>query len=278
MLTKLALNQGTIRHLPFTEGVKVAKQSGFQAMGVWSERVFEALQKGMTINDIVNIINSANMKVVELIFLEPWLFAKGEDKEKSLLNMEVLCAIGKALNAQTICAPAYGHEQDLELALENFSDFCDIAAHYDLSVGIEFLPCFSIKNLLSAYNIVELSGRHNGGVIVDAFHVFKGCTSVDDLDKVDINKILMVHLCDGVKHKESIDYITDAREYRTFPGEGCFKLESLLSKLQDKCYQGYFSVEVLNKDFSQLDQAIVGRRCYNTSKMLLEKAEMICTD
>ena len=57
------------------------------------------------------------------------------------------------------------------------------------------------------------------------------------------------------KLPKKIEIIQQARNHRVFPGQGNFKLIKFIKKLKDIGYNGYFSLEVLNKNFSNLTPA-----------------------
>jgi sugar phosphate isomerase/epimerase len=259
MLKNIALNQGTIRHLPLEEALNIALHSKYPAFGVWSERVFTEIDAGRDEEEICQIIKDSGMKIVEFIHLKEWLFIEGTEKKTAFKHVETMCRIAQKIGAECITAPAYGFEGDEASGIQNFKDFCDIAAHYQVKVAIEFVPCFKVGDLLSAYNIVESANKTNGGIVADTFHVFKGKTQLSDFLQIPIDKIFLVHLCDGAKQETAIDFIEEARGYRLFPGQGYFDLQSLVDVLNQRGYAGYYSLEVLNKNFVNRDPHAVAR-------------------
>ncbi|HEX2549120.1 MAG TPA: hypothetical protein VHM20_04770, partial [Gammaproteobacteria bacterium] len=63
MLKNIALNQGTIRHLPLEEALNIALHSKYPAFGVWSERVFTEIDAGRDEEEICQIIKDSGMKI-----------------------------------------------------------------------------------------------------------------------------------------------------------------------------------------------------------------------
>lgn len=253
MLNKIALNQGTIKHLPLDQALSVAAKAGYQGFGVWSERVDAFIESGYSYDAAIKVINASGMQIVEIIFLQEWLFVEGDAKIKAMQEINKICKLAQDIKADCICAPAYGYIGDFAVGVRNFKDFCDMAQNYGVKVAIEFVPVFKVSNILQAYKIVESAHKDNGGILVDTFHVFKGTSTLDDLDYIPIEKIFLVHMCDCPHLSSNIDFISQARNYRVFPGQGVFPLRKFISKMKQIKYSGYLSLEILNRKFNQDD-------------------------
>ncbi|MFN3233827.1 MAG: sugar phosphate isomerase/epimerase family protein [Gammaproteobacteria bacterium] len=247
MKNSIVMNGGTLQHLSLINALKVTKDSGYDGYGVWSNQICSSFGHHNQ-DEYCQIIIESGLSIPEIIWLKPWLYVNGEEKKQSISDIENLCQVAKKINARIITAPTYGVSNDIQLAQNNYKDFCDIAACYELKVGLEFVPIFTIDSLLSAYALVQAVDRNNSGIIIDTFHVFKGSTSLSDIQKVPVEKMLLVHLCDFNDEDPCGDILFEARNKRLSPGRGVFDLQSFISEMTIHGYEGSYSLEVLNQN------------------------------
>ena len=114
--------------------------------------------------------------------------------------------------------------------VDTFAAFCDLAARYHLGASLEFMPWTDAKDLPQAARIVELTGRANAGVLVDAFHLSRSRSRVEDIAQVPASRLRYLQLCDVPSTlPPSMDAIlAEARAERLCPGHGSLDLRSLL--------------------------------------------------
>src|SRR5207302_213589 len=80
-----------------------------------------------------------------------------------------------ALGARSMNAvDVFGGDWDVDDAAEAFAGLCDRAGEHGLVVHLEFLPWSKIPDVGSAWEVVRLAGRSNGGIAIDAWHFFRG--------------------------------------------------------------------------------------------------------
>jgi len=90
----------------------------------------------------------------------------------------------------------------------------------------------AVGNLAQARQIVEGAGQANGGILVDALHLFRSGGDVAMLADIDPRWLRAVQLCDAplLAPPEAL-IITEAREGRLPPGQGQLPLAGLLAAL-----------------------------------------------
>jgi len=248
----------------------VAKESGYNAVGLWYDCVEPFIsQYGM--EKTSELVKRSGLNIVELTFRQPCIFMKESEKENALAKFEELCIFAKKIDADFICLPAYGNKnEERDDGLKNFIKLCDIAENHGLKIGIENLPWSLLNTPKSAYEFVKLSECDNAEILIDAFQFFKSGSDINELEKIPKNKIVIVHMRDSSSKNEKLDLITQAREYGLFPGEGDFDLVGLVRKLKQIGYQGYYSLEVLNKDLNPLNAKEIALRDYQSVEKILK--------
>ena len=69
----------------------------------------------------------------------------------------------------------------LDDAAEAFAGLCARAAEHGLLVHIEWLPWSKIPDLATALAVVDRAGQPNGGLNIDAWHLVRSGTDLDEL-------------------------------------------------------------------------------------------------
>jgi len=166
-----------------------------------------------------------------------------------------------------------GNDPDEARLTDNFAALCDLAMRYGIAAHLEFIPWTDAKDLAQAARIVERAGKANGGILVDAFHLSRSRSRIDDIARLPASCFRYAQLCDApAAIPPTMDAIVaEARAERRFPGEGELDLVALVRALP----RGIpLSLEVptleLAKSVPALDRA---RRALAGARHVLAQAE-----
>ncbi|AMV26761.1 Inosose isomerase [Gemmata sp. SH-PL17] len=133
--------------------------------------------------------------------------------------------------------------QSLSRALVSLTQAAQWAASFDVRLALEFRGADPFCSCLdTALTLVEQCGEPNVGVCLDVFHYYKGPSKPEDLDRLTAQNLFHVQVCDvaGVPR----ELMTDSD--RVMPGEGDFRLESIVQRLKAIGYTGAVSLELMN--------------------------------
>ncbi|MFV0491702.1 MAG: sugar phosphate isomerase/epimerase family protein [Pseudorhodobacter sp.] len=209
------------------EAVRIAALAGYQMVGlrilpaaVSGEGPYSLLTDDRELAEVQAALADTGVSVgdVEIIRLKPendWdLFARFCDRCAALRARHVLVA---------------GDDPDHGRLTENFARFCDMAAPHGLTADLEFMPWTAIPDLTTAAGIVEAAGRDNGGVLVDALHVDRSDTTLEQIAALPRKRLNYVQFCDGAVPYDPSEagLIRIAREERLMPGLGGIDLTGL---------------------------------------------------
>src|SRR5262249_28369844 len=120
--------------------------------------------------------------------------------------------------------------------VETFAWVSDQCAEHGVSVGLEFMniPGVSgVRDLKTAWTLVERAGRKNGGLCVDTYHYFNGPNDWHDLAEVDGDHVMMIQLSDGHLPRDNDDYVEDTLHNRLPPGQGDFDLPRFVQTMRE---------------------------------------------
>lgn len=159
---------------------------------------------------------------VELLRLAP---------ETDVAAYEPLLAVSAELGARHMLTQI--HDDDRGRALANLAEACDLAARYDLTCDIEFLPWTANRSLETTAGFVSDVAKANAGVMIDTLHFDRSRSDPADIRALPVEWFRFIQLCDApAERPETIEgLLYHAREAREFPGHGGLDLKGVLRAL-----------------------------------------------
>ncbi len=276
----LVLCSGT---LPFeaslVQRLEAAQAGGFDGLSLWMRDVKRARADGMSDTDIRTAFADYGIEVAELDPVWSWLPGADRDIPASVDPVGVLQSKmddffrvadsigGRSLNAVDI----FGGDWSLDDAAEAFAILCNRAADHGLLVHLEFLPWSRIGDLATAVEVVQRADRPNGGVMVDAWHFFRGNPDLEMLRQVAGEHITGVQLNDAPLLPEN-DLVSASMTSRQLPGEGELPLGELVHTLDAIGAVAPRGVEVLSDQLHQLSPIEIGCRAGDSTRRAIAAA------
>ncbi len=146
-------------------------------------------------------------------------------------RFEAFLACGAELGAAHVLVA--GDDPDEARLTASYAAFCEAAARHGLTADLEFMPWTAVPTLDRAQRIVRAVDQPNAAVLVDALHLARSPSRLDDLDGWPRQRLNYAQICDGrvpgPAHVEGL--IHDARRERLLPGEGGIDLVGLFARL-----------------------------------------------
>jgi sugar phosphate isomerase/epimerase len=196
-----------------------------------------------------------------LVDIDPLdVFRHGED---DLLRMaEVMGA--RSLNA----ADVLGGTWTLEEGAEAFAALCDRAAQHGLLVHLEWLAWSRIADVQTAWDIVRIADRPNGGLNVDTWHCARTGTTVSDLAGLPGERVFAIQLDDAPALAED-NLIEATLHSRTLPGQGELDLAGYLGALGDIGVRCPVGVEVFSDALHASGPHVAARSAADATRTVL---------
>lgn len=287
----LVLCAGTLPYgIPFRERIEAAAAAGFSAITLWGPDHARARREGLSDADLRRLLDDAGLTVGELDSVWTWApgtegivvpDAENPDGYFSVGEAEIF-RIADVVGARSITAspwapksaphtsrPARDHA--LERVAEGFAGLCDRAARHGLLVQLEFLPWTLVPDLATAAEIVRLADRRNGGIVIDAWHLFRTESDPGVVRSVAGDRIIALQLADAPAAAES-DLATATLHARRLPGEGELPLVELLRVLRALDAPAPIGIEVFSDDLHRLGAREAARRAADSTRALLARA------
>ena len=157
---------------------------------------------------------------------------------------DALYDAGAALQAKAILVA--GDDADEARLTDHYARLCEVMQPYGMSADLEFMPWTAVKNASSALRIIRNAGTPaNAGILVDALHVGRSATTLDDIRAIPRALLHYAQICDAAAgtHFTTEQMIHTARCERLLPGDGSIDVQGLFDALPADLP---ISVEVVN--------------------------------
>ena len=276
------LCSGTLRRdISFRERVAAAEAGGFTGISLWGRDYQAGRDEGLRDRDICLLLSDHGLSVGELDPAWWWLPGAAEvrippelDQERIFRFAEAeLFAAAEAVGARSLNAvDVFGGSWSLDDAAAAFAGLCDRAADRGLLVHLEFLPWSRIPDLATAWQVVRTADRPNGGLMLDAWHYFRGNPDGQLLRSIPGESILGVQLCDAPAKPET-DLLHATLHERLLPGHGELPLPDLLTDLRATGTTAPLGVEVFSDALHELLPEAAGRFAGESLRGLFGRGE-----
>ena len=223
----LGMGQLSAIELEPVDFIRAAAASGLQAVSLFvnqaSAQSTFPLTTSRQVSDVGATLDGEGIVVLNV---ECFMLTPASDIDSYRPAIEV----GARLGAQNLVALLY--DQDQSRAADNLTQLHDLAAEYQMGVGIEFMPFTPLwKTLPDTLKLIESLALPHLKVAIDCLHLIRSGGGVGDLAHLSQDMISHVQLCDSLNLGESVDYFHEAGVERLAPGEGAFPLVELLAAL-----------------------------------------------
>ena len=270
---KLALNGATIMHSPLGDDVDIAAKCGFDALEIWAGKIddYVALR---TLDELALRMRSLGIVPWCINSIEDITFRDPEGRRELLAELARTADIARAIGAPAIVVvpgrrpDGYSAHESVEDAADVLRAMSDVAG--EIALAFEFLgkPQCAIPTLDLAIEVVERVDRPNVGLVIDTFHFYAGGSKLEDLARLSIDKLLVVHLngCEDLPREQ----LTDA--HRLYPGEGPIPIVEILTTLREHRFDGVASVEIFRPEYWERDPREVARSARASAAKVIIRA------
>jgi sugar phosphate isomerase/epimerase len=201
------------------------------------------------------------------------LHAYKVDIAKAMLEM--CSALGSRV--LLVCSSTSAHAtHEPALLIKDLQKLAMLAVPHGIRIAYEALSWGRhVNEYTQAWDLVAEADRANLGLALDSFHILATGSSLERLEEIVAEKVVLVQLADfmwqEIRSRE--ERIDTARHLRVFPGEGVHSAQvaELVRTLDRLGYRGDYSFEVFNDDYTQLPHAIVAERARRSVKWLTDQ-------
>ena len=241
-----------ISPVPITERVAAVADAGYTGMGLVADDLI-AIRNSIGFNGLRDLIADHGLTHVEIELIERWWIPRGA-AGNSYDVRDLL------LDAADVLRPAFikiGSDlgpriSDPDALIDPLREVATQAVQHGTRIAIETMPFSLIETVPLGAEIVSAAAHPGVGLLVDAWHVFRAGTSLDELrDALTPEMIFGVELNDAATQVVG-NLFEDTVHRRLLCGDGSFDLTGLIGVLRDKGFDGPWGVEILSSSFRQM--------------------------
>lgn len=241
--------------VPITERVAAVAEAGFTGLGFIADDLL-AVRDTIGFSALRHLISDHGLTHVEIELTERWWVPRGE-AGNSYHVRELL------FDAADYLAPAFikiGSELGPPTAyperlIEPLRELGTQATEHRTRVAIETMPFSIISTVPMGAEIVSAAAHPGVGLLLDAWHVFRAGTSLEELRAALAPEMIFGVELDDAGQAVVGTHFEDTVNYRLLCGEGSFDLRGLVALLRDKGFDGPWGVEILSSAFRRLPVA-----------------------
>ena len=273
---RCSLNGITIINSDLENDLKIAHETGFEGIEIWRQLFKPKLEDFLyrkSANDLADLLSIFNLEPVSICpFLNMFFSPENERKKNIKIFKEMLSVADRIECSLFIVCPEeiHGVESDKikNRALQILQLLGDLAEDYKIKIGFEFRGIESefAPNLYSTNELINELNHDSVGLVVDTPHFFKSKSSFEDLESVNIEKLLLIQVEDFKPLPMNRLNVDDDRVY---PGEGTIPLREILQIVKNKGYHGFISFETFATYWKE-DPFVVASRAYESFNALLK--------
>ncbi len=279
---KVTLHHVTIKQCTdVEEQIKIASKAGYQGIDFGYLDVAKYLKNGNSIKKLVDMLDKNNLVVSHFDCLAGWQFndglplvcelenKTGKKKEDIIREAEEFLKVCSELRCQyVLTVSAIEESGSINSAANDLARVNELINKYGRLVAFEYVGfAKQINNLSIAMEIIRKTGCQNIGVLLDTFHFYVGGSTINDLEKLPLEDIALVHINDSKDKPRNV--LTDLD--RIFPGDGIIPLEQILAVLKNKGYSGYLSVEIFNEEYWKNDPLKIAIEAREKTERILSR-------
>ncbi len=269
----LAINSSTIRPTPLADKIRVAAETGWDAIELWVNELEEYEKGGGDLKALGKEIKDRGLFVPNIIGLWECMPAEKEAFTQSLVatrnRMRMSAAVGSTFVA-AIPAPD-SPDFDLKAGTDHYRELLRIGREeFGITVAVEFVGFLKgIHRLGQACAMAIDTDDPQACLIADTFHLFRGGSGFNGIKHIQGSLIANFHWNDvpgDVPREEQGD------EHRLYPGDGILPLPQALKDLKAIGYSRTLSLELFNREHWKQDPKVVAETGLRKMRECIAKA------
>jgi 2-keto-myo-inositol isomerase len=239
-VTALALHTWTLDSTPLADALRVARESGWDAVELRRVDFTRAVAAGGSADDVVSLVRQNRLPVACVGVELGWMWAEGAERRRLLEVFAEQCARAAVLGCATVMSPVDRGQGSVRQAAASVREVGDLAAAARVRLAVEFnSQAAQLNSLARMREVMTLAAHPACGLLLDTYHLHRSGAGVRDLGDVAAAEIAYVQYSDvpagGLTPGEAMP--------RLAPGRGVVPFKQWFDAFAAKGYGGYMSYE-----------------------------------
>jgi sugar phosphate isomerase/epimerase len=263
----LALHTWTLETAPFADALRIAHETGWDAIELRRVDFERAAERGESISRMLEIIRASRLPVACLGVAFGWMWADGDERRRLLAVFDEQCARAAALGARLVMSPVDKGRGDVRRAAASVREVGDLAAKHGVRLAIEFNSQVEQLNTLERLReILSAAGHPATGLLLDTYHLWRSGATLMHVEDVPLAEIAYVQFSDVPRATEPGKVLD-----RLPPGKGIVPFREFFALIHGKGYAGPMSYEAPNEAAWKRSAAEVAREALEATRAVLPR-------
>ncbi|MCC7367175.1 MAG: sugar phosphate isomerase/epimerase [Chloroflexi bacterium] len=260
----LALHTWSLDSTPLDAVLKIARQTGWQAVELRHIDFVRAAEAGQSEDDVIALVRASGLPVAAVGARLGWMYAEGEERQQLFDIFEATCRRAAALNCRVVQSPVDVPAGDLQAAAARVRQIGEIARRYGVRVALEPI-CIAqqFSTLASGKALLAAAGHPSVGLDVDCYHIERSGDGIPEVETLTLDEIVYVQYSDVPA--DAGPPTPDSLLNRLQPGQGVVPMAEFQRILTAKGYTGPYSFEAPNPAAWDRDPQTVSDEAYAAS-------------
>jgi sugar phosphate isomerase/epimerase len=263
---RLALHTGSLGAKPLDLALRVARETGWDAVElryVDFTRLFEA---GTSVQDALGLVRGSGLPVAAMGVERGWFYAEGEARQRLLGIIGEVSQWAEELDVPIIMSPCDPDPGDLDRAAASLREAGDLVAARGQTIALELnTNLVQFRTLRQVRDLLARAAHPNVGLLVDTYHIQRTVGGLADYEDLATGEIAYFQYSDVPAGP--IEPPSDTFN-RLPPGQGIVPFAEILPIITAKGYGGYLSYEALNPTAFERDPFEVSTEALTASRAL----------
>jgi sugar phosphate isomerase/epimerase len=255
---RLALHTWTLDSTPLPEVLRIARETGWQAVEMRVIDFDRAADAGQSEDEVVDLVRASGLTVCSMGARLGWMYAQGDERRELLGIFADSCRRAEKLGSPVVQCPVDFSSGDLRRAADSVREVGDLAAQHGVRVALETYSVAEQFNTLARGRELLAAADHPAvGLDVDAYHIERigeGMAAINDLDPHEIALVQYSDVPANAGPPEPGNLLN-----RLTPGEGVVPFADFFRNVAAKGYANAWSFEAPNPATWERDPTEVAR-------------------
>jgi sugar phosphate isomerase/epimerase len=266
----LGLHTGTIMHTNLMTDIRVAKETGYDAIEFYIPKLVRYLDAGYDAKELRPALGS-----LKLAMINSFLHIEEQDpdtRREMKEQCERLCQVALTLGCPSLQVVALNGlrgepwPQIRSKVGRSLAELADIAAPFGIKLALEPVTFAQLRTLPQALEVLDVAGRDNVGLCLDTFHLWTAGTAWEEVAALDPSLILVAHISD-VTPRQGAEWRDADRD--VLPGDGILPLQEGIDAIRATGYDDLWCVEMLGAYHWEWDPFLLAREVKQRADVLL---------
>lgn len=254
------LHGQTTLHSNINTDIRIAKETGYQAIELHTDKLLRYLKAGYSAEDLRATLNTHGILPACIDILGGVERCAPAEHYQLMNEARHLCEVADTIGCPTIQLNAFSGlaqrpwEEIIKLTAANIAEIADLGQTYGIRFQVEGAAWTPIHSLSQCLQLIKAVDRQNVGIVIDFWHLWASRrTTCEELACLDRDLIYGVHLADGKRPPEGQPWVDEKLLRGFLPGDGDLPMEEWVAAVKNTGFDGVVSGEILNDHLWERD-------------------------